>query len=164
MLCAHFNLINPQQNLANPTPSAPAAVNHGRAQRGIVQLRHTRTSWFLGRVPVLRAHRQVLLPLSCQLRVVHTRYAPLDPEPHCAIIRQVCNMAQQLAVVSSVLALAALLVSTTRAGRGEGNGPCDILAAAGNPCVAAHSTVRALYSGYRGPVTAPPAPPAISIT
>lgn len=31
-------------------------------------------------------------------------------------------------------------------------GPCDILAAAGNPCVAAHSTVRALYSGYRGPL------------
>jgi hypothetical protein len=31
-------------------------------------------------------------------------------------------------------------------------GPCDILAAAGNPCVAAHSTVRALYAAYRGPL------------
>ena len=29
-------------------------------------------------------------------------------------------------------------------------GPCDILDAAGNPCVAAHSTVRALYTGYTG--------------
>ena len=29
-------------------------------------------------------------------------------------------------------------------------GPCDILAAADNPCVAAHSTVRALYSAYSG--------------
>jgi hypothetical protein len=29
-------------------------------------------------------------------------------------------------------------------------GPCDILDAAGNPCVAAHSTVRALYSKYDG--------------
>jgi hypothetical protein len=29
-------------------------------------------------------------------------------------------------------------------------GPCDILAAAGNPCVAAHSTVRALFSSYAG--------------
>ena len=29
-------------------------------------------------------------------------------------------------------------------------GPCDILVAAGNPCVAAHSTVRALYGGYTG--------------
>ena len=29
-------------------------------------------------------------------------------------------------------------------------GPCDILGAAGNPCVAAHSTVRALYGSYAG--------------
>ena len=28
-------------------------------------------------------------------------------------------------------------------------GPCDILAAAGNPCVAAHSTTRALFSAYK---------------
>ena len=31
-------------------------------------------------------------------------------------------------------------------------GPCDILDAAGNPCVAAHSTVRALYAKYDGPL------------
>jgi hypothetical protein len=31
-------------------------------------------------------------------------------------------------------------------------GPCDILGAAGNPCVAAHSTTRALYSAYAGPL------------
>ena len=30
--------------------------------------------------------------------------------------------------------------------------PCDILGAAGNPCVAAHSTVRALYAHYAGPL------------
>jgi len=29
-------------------------------------------------------------------------------------------------------------------------GPCDIYKAAGNPCVAAHSTVRALYGAYSG--------------
>jgi non-reducing end alpha-L-arabinofuranosidase len=29
-------------------------------------------------------------------------------------------------------------------------GPCDVLAAAGNACVAAHSTVRALYGSYTG--------------
>ena len=27
-------------------------------------------------------------------------------------------------------------------------GPCDITGKAGNPCVAAHSTVRALYAAY----------------
>ena len=31
-------------------------------------------------------------------------------------------------------------------------GPCDILGAAGNPCVAAHSTVRALFAKYDGPL------------
>ena len=31
-------------------------------------------------------------------------------------------------------------------------GPCDITGAAGNPCVAAHSTVRALYAKYNGPL------------
>jgi hypothetical protein len=30
------------------------------------------------------------------------------------------------------------------------SGPCDIYAAAGTPCVAAHSTVRALYGNYSG--------------
>ncbi len=31
-------------------------------------------------------------------------------------------------------------------------GPCDIYAAAGDPCVAAHSTTRALYQAYHGPL------------
>jgi non-reducing end alpha-L-arabinofuranosidase len=30
--------------------------------------------------------------------------------------------------------------------------PCDIYASAGTPCVAAHSTVRALYASYNGPL------------
>ena len=33
-------------------------------------------------------------------------------------------------------------------------GPCDILLAAGNPCVAAYSMVRALYGAYAGPLYA----------
>ena len=31
-------------------------------------------------------------------------------------------------------------------------GPCDIYAASGCPCVAAHSTTRALYASYNGPL------------
>ena len=31
-------------------------------------------------------------------------------------------------------------------------GPCDIYAAAGTPCVTAHSTVRSLSSRYGGPL------------
>lgn len=31
-------------------------------------------------------------------------------------------------------------------------GPCDVYAAGGTPCAAAHSTTRALYAGYHGPL------------
>src|SRR5262249_38948 len=31
-------------------------------------------------------------------------------------------------------------------------GPCDIYAAGGTPCVAAHSSTRALYGSYGGPL------------
>jgi len=31
-------------------------------------------------------------------------------------------------------------------------GPCDVYATAGNPCVAAHSSTRALYASYNGPL------------
>ncbi|MCX5052448.1 MULTISPECIES: arabinofuranosidase catalytic domain-containing protein [unclassified Streptomyces] len=34
----------------------------------------------------------------------------------------------------------------------DGSGPCDIYAAGATPCVAAHSTVRALYGSYNGPL------------
>jgi len=35
---------------------------------------------------------------------------------------------------------------------GGNKGPCDIYARAGAPCVAAHSTTRALYAAYNGPL------------
>lgn len=47
-----------------------------------------------------------------------------------------------LIMLPYVLALAAI----------RAEGPCDILDAAGNPCVAAHSTTRALYAKYNGPL------------
>src|SRR5690348_3025652 len=52
----------------------------------------------------------------------------------------------------------ATLLLARQAGVGRGvpstrpEGPCDIYAAAGNPCVAAHSTTRALYASYTGPL------------
>jgi hypothetical protein len=61
-----------------------------------------------------------------------------------------------------VLALALTLIGATltagQSGPGRNvppprpQGPCDIYAAAGNPCVAAHSTTRALYAAYSGPL------------
>ena len=51
-----------------------------------------------------------------------------------------------LAGVASTLAA---LVSAQHA---RPQGPCDIYAAAGTPCVTAHSTVRSLSSRYGGPL------------
>jgi hypothetical protein len=49
-----------------------------------------------------------------------------------------------------------MLISMSGAGRNvtssRPEGPCDIYAAAGNPCVAAHSSTRALYASYNGPL------------
>jgi len=42
--------------------------------------------------------------------------------------------------------------ATGSAGTSGGAGPCDIYQSAGTPCVAAHSTVRALYAAYGGPL------------
>jgi hypothetical protein len=41
---------------------------------------------------------------------------------------------------------------TGSGGSTGGQGPCDIYQAANTPCVAAHSTVRALYAAYGGPL------------
>jgi non-reducing end alpha-L-arabinofuranosidase len=55
-----------------------------------------------------------------------------------------------LAVAAAALMLSGLAVAASS--QAAASGPCDIYAAAGTPCVAAHSTVRALYAAYNGPL------------
>ncbi len=60
-----------------------------------------------------------------------------------------------LLAIGAAAALAAstlLLASTASPARAATQEPCDIYAAAGTPCVAAHSTTRALYAAYSGPL------------
>jgi hypothetical protein len=56
--------------------------------------------------------------------------------------------------VVAALALTGLsvLVLPAAPSHAQGSLPCDIYSAAGTPCVAAYSTVRALYSSYDGPL------------
>ena len=56
-----------------------------------------------------------------------------------------------LTILSASLALTAP-ASAQSASPARPKGPCDIYAAAGNPCVAAHSSTRALYAQYDGPL------------
>src|SRR3989442_1363921 len=55
---------------------------------------------------------------------------------------------------ATVLVVGTLAGATATAGtaRADTSGPCDIYAAGGTPCVAAHSTTRALYASYDGPL------------
>ncbi|MFG2574106.1 arabinofuranosidase catalytic domain-containing protein [Streptomyces sp. NPDC048481] len=54
---------------------------------------------------------------------------------------------------AAVLVVGALAGATaTAATAADSSRPCDLYAAGGTPCVAAHSTTRALYASYNGPL------------
>jgi len=55
-----------------------------------------------------------------------------------------------LVAVGAVALLTAGLASVAPASAASTQGPCDIYAAGGTPCVAAHSTTRALFAAYSG--------------
>src|SRR3954463_13541035 len=54
------------------------------------------------------------------------------------------------ALGAALLLVAGLLLGQAGAAQAATSLPCDIYGAAGTPCVAAHSTVRALYASYNG--------------
>jgi len=54
------------------------------------------------------------------------------------------------AFLAAVALIAGVLAGTSPASQAAGSLPCDIYASGGTPCVAAHSTTRALYSSYNG--------------
>src|SRR5512135_442365 len=85
------------------------------------------------------------------------------PIPRIRIRALAAGMAIALLPVSAALATAtasqAAQITTPRAAQAarlalpaRPQGPCDIYAADGTPCVAAHSTTRALYASYNGPL------------
>ncbi len=57
-----------------------------------------------------------------------------------------------LVVVGIVAGSLGILGVSASPARAAGQGPCDIYASGGTPCVAAHSTVRALFAAYNGPL------------
>ena len=57
-----------------------------------------------------------------------------------------------LATALTTLLAGAAVVSQATPAQAASPGPCDIYAAGGTPCVAAHSTTRALYASYNGPL------------
>ncbi len=63
------------------------------------------------------------------------------------------SVRQVLLLLGAALVLAAgAMVAAGAAPASAASLPCDIYASAGTPCVAAHSTTRALYASYNGPL------------
>ena len=67
-------------------------------------------------------------------------------------IKLVLTLALALTLIGATLMIAQQGGAGTTPPQSRPKGPCDIYAAAGDPCVAAHSTTRALYAGYNGPL------------
>ncbi|KAB8188606.1 alpha-L-arabinofuranosidase [Nonomuraea phyllanthi] len=62
------------------------------------------------------------------------------------------SLRKALAAGTSALLATACLVGGGTTAQAATSQPCDIYAAGGTPCVAAHSTTRALYGAYNGPL------------
>ena len=66
------------------------------------------------------------------------------------------NVVLMLALALTLVGAASMMATQSGAGAHalppRPQGPCDVYAAAGDPCVAAHSTTRALYASYNGPL------------
>jgi hypothetical protein len=61
-------------------------------------------------------------------------------------------VALPLTLIGATLTMAAQAGAGANAVRQRPEGPCDVYATAGAPCVAAHSTTRALFAAYNGPL------------
>src|SRR5689334_16893650 len=69
------------------------------------------------------------------------------------VVRPRTSRARQVLLAGAATVLAVgFTAGTASTAQAAAQGPCDIYAAGGTPCVAAHSTTRALYAGYNGPL------------
>jgi hypothetical protein len=62
------------------------------------------------------------------------------------------SLALMFALALTLFGAALTMASPAEKAPPRPQGPCDIYAAAGDPCVAAHGTTRALYASYNGPL------------
>ncbi len=62
------------------------------------------------------------------------------------------DLVLMLALALTLIGAALTMAQQAGAAPPRPQGPCDIYGAAGTPCVTAHSTTRALYSSYNGPL------------
>jgi hypothetical protein len=100
--------------------------------------------------------RGALLGL-CGIRIPGRRFEEIgQPEADRMHMKTRIDLAQILALALTLIGGTLTMAQPAAAGPGAApprpQGPCDIHAAAGDACVAAHSTTRALYASYNGPL------------
>src|SRR6202453_2503048 len=79
--------------------------------------------------------------------------APMVQKRFLSLRKALCSASSAAAVVLPAWACAPGTAGSAQAASFASSArPCDIYAAGGTPCVAAYSTVRALYRNYRGPL------------
>lgn len=83
------------------------------------------------------------MPEVPSLRSRPERIVPMDSKSMPSVGRKSAHPGQELSTIVRLLLFAAVAGFAAE-------GPCDILAAGGTPCVAAHSTTRALLGTYSG--------------
>ncbi len=83
--------------------------------------------------------------MSCSCLTVR----PASPPPPDRTRQRI---AKALVFAVTLLALALTPLARPVSASAAGAAPCDLYAAGGTPCVAAHSTTRALYAAYNGPL------------
>lgn len=135
-------------------PEAPAGRDDG-VSRGLDtlpdQLDIGDSCWLLALTiidrsrPVWHPRRRHPSAGSEMIPMVRKRFLSLRKAPWCAST----VAAVVLAALAGTSGTAGLALATSVASSAR---PCDIYAGGGTPCVAAYSTVRALYRNYRGPL------------
>jgi Alpha-L-arabinofuranosidase B, catalytic/Alpha-L-arabinofuranosidase B (ABFB) domain/Concanavalin A-like lectin/glucanases superfamily/Lamin Tail Domain/NPCBM-associated, NEW3 domain of alpha-galactosidase len=75
-----------------------------------------------------------------------------SPIPRLRLRTLAAGMVIALLPIGVTFATATAAPAAPTASPPRPQGPCDIYAAAGTPCAAAHSTTRALYASYNGPL------------
>ncbi|SEP07023.1 alpha-L-arabinofuranosidase B [Actinacidiphila rubida] len=74
----------------------------------------------------------------------------MSSSPTARLVRRLRTWA--LSAAAATVLVAGVLAGAAAPAPAAGSLPCDIYASGGTPCVAAHSTTRALYSAYNGPL------------
>jgi hypothetical protein len=103
--------------------------------------------------PRYGAFSRLAVGVACLNNLGISRHPPEEKlRLHMIIRSRSGRLKRTLLSASAAVALAGALLTGIATPSQAATGPCDIYASGGTPCVAAHSTTRALFAAYNGPL------------